>query len=103
MSPYELIRQFKAVFGQTPHVYRTRERLEQARQLLLTGKYSVTEVCFEVGFSSLGSFSTLFTQHVGMAPSVYRRTVRRRKEPHNCFAMMYAPRNFREASDVSPC
>src|SRR5690349_165444 len=60
MSPSHLLRQFEAVFGITPHQFRIESRLDLARRLLATGEYSVTDVCMEVGFSSLGSFSTLF-------------------------------------------
>ena len=76
ISPFHLIRQFEAVFGATPHQFRQASRLELARQLLASGQYSVTEVCMEVGFSSLGSFSVLFTRRMGETPSVYQRRMR---------------------------
>jgi AraC-like DNA-binding protein len=76
VSPYHFIRQFEALFGVTPHQFRIQSRLDHAKQLLATGQYSVTDVCMEVGFSSLGSFSVLFTSRVGEPPSVYRRRVR---------------------------
>ena len=76
VSPFHFIRQFEAVFGVTPHQYRIQSRLDAAKQLLAMGHHSVTDVCMEVGFSSLGSFSTLFTQRIGEAPSAYRRRVR---------------------------
>lgn len=76
ISPFHFIRQFEAVFGVTPHQFRIRTRLDAARHLLAAGRHSVTDVCLEVGFSSLGSFSTLFTQRIGEAPSAYRRRVR---------------------------
>jgi AraC-like DNA-binding protein len=76
ISPFHFIRQFEAVFGVTPHQFRIQSRLELARRLLETGRWSVTDVCMEVGFSSLGSFSALFTQRVGEPPSAYRRRVR---------------------------
>jgi AraC-like DNA-binding protein len=76
MSPFHLIRQFEAVFGVTPHQFRLASRLELARHLLAAGQHSVTDVCMEVGFSSLGSFSLLFTRRVGEPPSVYRRRTR---------------------------
>lgn len=75
MSTGQLIRLFSAVFGETPHQLRTRARLDRAKRLLARGR-SVTEVGIEVGFSSLGSFSDLFSRRVGVAPSVYRRQVR---------------------------
>ena len=77
MSHFHFIRQFEAVFGATPHQLRIRSRLDRAKQLLALGEHSVTEVCFEIGFESLGSFSVLFARRVGESPSVYRRRVRR--------------------------
>jgi AraC-like DNA-binding protein len=76
MSPFHFIRQFEAVFGETPHQFRIRSRLDRAKQLLALSDYSVTDVCFEVGFASLGSFSDLFARRVGVPPSAYRRHVR---------------------------
>ena len=76
ISPFHFIRQFEAVFGVTPHQFRIQARLDVATHLLATGRYSVTDVCMEVGFSSLGSFSTLFARRVGEPPTVYRRRVR---------------------------
>lgn len=76
ISPYHFIRQFEAVFGITPHQYRIRRRLDRAKQLLAAGRHSVTDVCMEVGFSSLGSFSALFAQRIGVPPSAYRRRMR---------------------------
>ena len=76
ISPFHLIRQFEAVFGVTPHQFRQACRIERARHLLAGSGHSVTDVCMEVGFSSLGSFSTLFTRRVGETPSAYRRRTR---------------------------
>jgi AraC-like DNA-binding protein len=76
ISPYHFIRQFEAVFGATPHQFRIRVRLDRAKDLLAAGRHSVTEVCMEVGWSSLGSFSDLFTRRVGESPSAYRRRTR---------------------------
>jgi AraC-like DNA-binding protein len=76
ISPFHFIRQFEAVFGVTPHQFRIQTRLDAAKHLLAMGHHSVTDVCMEVGFSSLGSFSALFRQRVGEAPSEYRRRVR---------------------------
>jgi AraC-like DNA-binding protein len=73
ISPFHFIRQFQALFGETPHQYRIRARLERAKELLESSDYSVTDVCMEVGFSSLGSFSDLFARRVGVPPSIYRR------------------------------
>ena len=76
ISPFHFIRQFEAVFGVTPHQFRIQRRLDVAKQLLATGHYSVTDVCMAVGFSSLGSFSALFSRRVGEPPSAYQRRVR---------------------------
>jgi AraC-like DNA-binding protein len=76
ISPFHFIRQFEAVFGVTPHQFRIQTRLDAAKDLLATGNYSVTDVCMEVGFSSLGSFSALFARKVGESPSTYQRRVR---------------------------
>ncbi len=76
ISPFHFIRQFDAVFGVTPHQFRIQARLDAARHLLAMGQHSVTDVCMEVGFSSVGSFSSLFTERIGEAPSAYRRRVR---------------------------
>ena len=73
ISQFHFIRQFEAVFGLTPRQYRIQARLERAKRLLAAGHGTVTDVCMEVGFSSLGSFSTLFTKRFGETPSSYRR------------------------------
>src|SRR6185312_17314665 len=62
ISPFHFIRQFEALFGLTPHQFRIQARLDRAKRLLATGGHSVTEVCMEVGMSSLGSFSNLFAR-----------------------------------------
>ncbi|MCC6728976.1 MAG: helix-turn-helix transcriptional regulator [Chthonomonadales bacterium] len=71
-SPHHFLRLFKRAFGETPHQYLTRRRIERARRLLLVTDLSVTEVCFAVGFQSLGSFSWLFRGKVGVSPEAYR-------------------------------
>ena len=105
LSPFHFIRQFAAVYGSTPHQLRTRVRLERAKGLLEAGT-PVTEVCLEVGFSSLGSFSALFTRWVGASPTHYRKSV---QVPRNfgpvvipgCFGLLaHLPRNSREARPV---
>ena len=77
LSAGHLSRQFKAAFGESPYSYLMTRRIERAMALLRRGDLSVTEVCFEVGCSSLGTFSTRFTELVGMPPSVYRREAAR--------------------------
>jgi AraC-like DNA-binding protein len=76
LSPYHFLRVYKRAFRETPHEFLTRLRIERAKTLLARGSHNVTEACFEVGFSSLGSFSTLFAHRVGLSPSEYRRYVR---------------------------
>jgi AraC-like DNA-binding protein len=78
MSPFHFIRRFQALFGETPHQVRIQCRLDRAKQLLALSDRSVTEVCLDVGFTSLGSFSDLFARRVGASPSIYRRQVRSR-------------------------
>jgi AraC-like DNA-binding protein len=73
MSPGHFSRQFRLAYGESPYSYLMTRRIERAMALLRRGGLSVTEVCFEVGCSSLGTFSTRFTELVGMPPSVYQR------------------------------
>jgi AraC-like DNA-binding protein len=73
MSAGHLSRQFRLAYGESPYSYLMTRRIERAMALLRGGDLSVTEVCFEVGCSSLGTFSTRFTELVGMSPSAYRR------------------------------
>lgn len=75
MSAGHLSRRFREAYGESPYSYLMTRRVERAMTLLRQGELSVTEVCFEVGFSSLGTFSTRFTELVGVPPSVYRREV----------------------------
>jgi AraC-like DNA-binding protein len=72
MSAGHLSRAFRSAFGESPYSYLMTRRVERAMALLRRGDRSVTEVCFAVGFSSLGTFSTRFSELVGMPPSVYR-------------------------------
>ncbi len=73
MSAGHFSRQFRLAYGESPYSYLMTRRIERAMALLRRGDLTVTEVCFEVGCSSLGTFSTRFTELVGMPPSVYRR------------------------------
>jgi AraC-like DNA-binding protein len=73
MSAGHLSRQFRLAYGESPYSYLMTRRIERAMALLRRGDLSVTEVCFEVGCSSLGTFSTRFTELVGVPPSAYRR------------------------------
>ena len=73
MSAGHLCRQFRRAYGESPYSYLMTRRIERAMALLRRGDLSVTDVCFEVGCSSLGTFSSRFTELVGVPPSVYRR------------------------------
>jgi AraC-like DNA-binding protein len=97
MSSFHFIRTFATMFGETPHQFRTRERLNAAQRLLARGQ-SVTDVCLDVGFSSIGSFSTLFRREIGMSPAAYQRSLRCsvyvpdwRPHPPNCLLWMGGP------------
>lgn len=72
LSAGHLSREFRRVFGESPYSYLMTRRIERAMTLLRRGDLSVTEICFAVGFSSLGTFSTRFTELVGVPPSAYR-------------------------------
>jgi AraC-like DNA-binding protein len=76
LSEWHFLRAFRQAFGETPKAYLTRLRLERAKELLTISSRSVTEICFDLGFSSLGSFSTLFRRQVGLSPAEFRRRVR---------------------------
>jgi AraC-like DNA-binding protein len=98
-SRYHFIRLFKRAFNKTPHQYLTEKRIERAKELLASSRLSVTDVCFEVGFQSLGSFSALFHKHVGSSPIIYRTNLsapsRTLPEPLRipfCFQVMYGVR-----------
>jgi AraC-like DNA-binding protein len=67
---------FAGAFGETPHEFVTRRRIEEAKKLLLRDGDSVTEICFAVGYESLGSFSTRFRSLTGLSPASFRREAR---------------------------
>lgn len=95
-SEAHFIRSFRHVFGETPHRYLQRRRVERAMSLLREGR-GVTDVCFEVGFNSLGTFSRTFAVIVGMSPSAYARRAPNSSVP-TCFAMAWTrPSSFGEA------
>ena len=108
VSDAHFIRSFKVVFGETPHRYLQRRRIERAMYLLRTTERTVTDICMDVGFSSLGTFSRTFTDVVGETPSGFRR---RGPTPDasscfvpscfvpSCFVKVWArPSSFGEAS-----
>ena len=76
LSEYHFHRLFRATFGETPHDFITRLRMDRARQMLASER-SVTEVCFEIGYSSLGSFSSKFRAQFGRPPAEFQREIRR--------------------------
>ncbi len=98
VSEAHFIRTFRATFGETPHRYLQRRRVERAMFLLRESDLSVTDVCFEVGFTSLGTFSRTFREIVGKAPSAYREGAPALVAP-NCFVMAWTrPSSFGEAA-----
>jgi AraC-like DNA-binding protein len=103
-SRYHFIRLFRRMFHETPHQYLTRKRIEKAKELLALGDLSVTEICFTVGFESLGSFSALFRRTVGWAPSAYRvRVLEQRRAPlkfiPHCLVVMHGVRPVPQMSN----
>jgi AraC-like DNA-binding protein len=94
------IRTFRATFGETPHRYLQRRRVERSMFLLRESSRSVTEICFEVGFNSLGTFSRTFRDIVGETPSAYRSRAHVQAVP-TCFVMAWTrPSSFGEAAAV---
>ena len=104
MSAGHLSRQFKLAFGESPYSYLMTRRIERAMALLRRGDLGVTEVCFTVGCASLGTFSTRFTELVGISPSVYRREAARATEGlPSCIARQVTrPIRNREAPATEP-
>jgi AraC-like DNA-binding protein len=103
LSPFHYHRMFVRAFGETPHDFLTRRRIDRAKQLLAGDECPVTEVCLAVGYESLGSFSSLFRNMVGRSPSDYRRSLRRvfpapYVAPHRfipaCFLLSFGSRPF---------
>ena len=104
MSAGHLSREFRLAYGESPYSYLMTRRIERAMALLRRGDLSVTQVCFEVGCSSLGTFSTRFTELVGVPPSTYRREASRTIEgiPPCVVKRVARPIRNREASAVEP-
>jgi AraC-like DNA-binding protein len=101
-SRAHFVRSFKKAFGETPHQYLLRRRIERAKELLRSTPLSATEVSLAVGFRSLGSFSTAFRELVGEPPTAYARRWRSAASPRipACFTLMYTrphESTFREA------
>ncbi|MGH3098123.1 MAG: helix-turn-helix domain-containing protein [Streptosporangiales bacterium] len=97
VSQAHFIRTFRTTFGESPHRYLQRRRVERAMFLLRETPSSVTQICFDVGFASLGTFSRTFRDIVGQSPSSYRTGADRHDVP-TCFAMTWTrPSSFGEA------
>ena len=108
VSPRHFSRSFRRVFGETPYQYLLTRRLERARHLLRTSEISVAEICLEVGFRSVGSFTTTFTRHAGISPTTFRKAYAGPSDADRiplCFAMAWARRSpigtFREDAEPS--
>jgi AraC-like DNA-binding protein len=96
LSPYHFHRLFAQVYKKTPHRYLTSKRIEKAKDLLAENK-PVTEVCNEVGFESLGSFSVLFKKEIGFAPQYYRNMAWLKKQKAREQPKAFIPHCFIES------
>ncbi len=97
VSEAHFIRTFRATFGETPHRYLQRRRVERSMFLLRETDRSVTDICYDVGFSSLGTFSRTFREIMGETPTAYRKRAQARAIP-TCFTMAWMrPSSFGEA------
>ena len=100
VSEAHFIRSFRATFGETPHRYLQRRRVERSMFLLRETDRSVTDICYDVGFGSLGTFSRTFRDIVGEAPSEYRKRAPVNGTP-TCFSMAWTrPSSFGEADET---
>lgn len=93
VSPRHFSRSFRRTFGETPHQYLLTRRIERAKHLLRASEMQIAEVCLEVGFASVGSFTTTFRRRVGVTPSVYRRQNKRPLPAQRiplCYVMAWA-------------
>ena len=98
VSEAHFIRTFRSTFGETPHRYLQRRRVERSMFLLRETDRSVTDICLEVGFNSLGTFSRTFAEITGQSPTLYRQQAEVRAAP-TCFTMAWTrPSSFGEAS-----
>ena len=106
VSPRHFSRSFRRVFGETPYQYLLSRRLERARHLLRTTDMTVAEVCLEVGFTSVGSFTTTFKRQVGVSPTTFREAYGGPSEADRvplCFVKAWARHGaFREDSRPRP-
>jgi AraC-like DNA-binding protein len=102
LSAWHFMRAFRHAFGETPHDFLTRIRIERAKALLTITSRPVTEICFDVGFSSLGSFSTLFRRQVGLSPAQFRRKVRAWVSVPGRFPWAFVPVCFSQRYGFGP-
>jgi AraC-like DNA-binding protein len=101
VSESHLIRTFRATFGETPHRYLQRRRIERAMFLLRESETSVSEICLDVGFTSLGAFSRTFTRIIGVSPSGYRDRAAQVSTPSSHSMTYTRPSSFGEARDAA--
>ncbi len=102
VSEAHFIRTFRATFGETPHRYLQRRRVERAMFLLRSTSRSVTDICLETGFNSLGTFSRTFTEIIGESPTAYRQRGPLQPVP-SCFAMAWTrPSSHASGERVDP-
>jgi AraC-like DNA-binding protein len=94
LSPFHFQRLFVRTFEESPNEFVTRLRMDRARRLLEIGEMPVTEICLEIGYASLGTFSKRFAERVGLPPSEYRRAVRRWVAPRGGWRIYYVPTCF---------
>jgi AraC-like DNA-binding protein len=101
LSRFHFLRRFRGAFGETPHEFLTRCRIERAKTLLLETDIPITSICFEVGYGSVGSFSSLFARMVGRSPERFRRrwfpSAAIARPIPGCFLTMLGPSNIGEA------
>jgi transcriptional regulator GlxA family with amidase domain len=103
VSEAHFIRTFRATFGETPHRYLQRRRVERAMALLRNTDRSVTDICFAVGFSSLGTFSRTFRDIVGRSPTGFRQQAPKPYPVPTCFTMTWVrPSSFGEVAVRAP-
>ncbi|QPZ37520.1 helix-turn-helix transcriptional regulator [Paramicrobacterium chengjingii] len=103
ISAGHLSRQFKLAYGEAPYSYLMTRRIERAMALLRRGDVSVTDACFQVGFSSLGTFSTRFTELVGMSPKRYKSDIDRHEGVPACIVKQISrPIRNREVPGQAP-
>ena len=112
LSRYHFHRLFTRIYRLTPHQYLTRKRIEQARKSLAGNELTITEICNEVGFESIGSFSTLFKKEIGYAPTLFRTQAHERHQqtleqprafiPH-CFIENCTKSNIQEGPPAPAC